>query len=40
MQKPKIGDTKPDPLLRPAKQDEIQALLRDGLGCRVKQGRR
>lgn len=34
---PKIGDTRPDPMLRPATRDEIAGLLRDGLGCRVAQ---
>lgn len=38
----KIGDTRPDPLLRPARQDEVAALLRDGIGCRTvsRKGRR
>lgn len=37
---PKVGDKRPDPLLRPAQPNEIDALLRDGIGCRVPQGRR
>jgi hypothetical protein len=33
---PKIGDTRPDPLARPARQDEIEKLLTGGLGTKAK----